>query len=147
VSKTTAPHSRVARWYIFKPKISIWVNFGGFCNVKMAVYFVANRSIFPSFVYVLWSFDIFCGHLVYLTVLVCCTKKNLATLPHPPTVFFRNSISEKKFVYTVQEKSGSTEKKSVYFVSIKSLGGSTVTRWAVQKFAQTVAQPLFDKIM
>jgi hypothetical protein len=23
---------RVARWYIFKPKIPIWVNFGEFCN-------------------------------------------------------------------------------------------------------------------
>jgi hypothetical protein len=24
--------SRVAKWYIFKPKIPIWVNFGGPCN-------------------------------------------------------------------------------------------------------------------
>jgi hypothetical protein len=23
---------RVARWYIFKPKITSWVNFGGSCN-------------------------------------------------------------------------------------------------------------------
>jgi hypothetical protein len=26
---TTVPHIRVARWYIFKPIIGIWVNFGG----------------------------------------------------------------------------------------------------------------------
>jgi hypothetical protein len=23
---------RVARWFVFKPKIPIWVNFGGSCN-------------------------------------------------------------------------------------------------------------------
>jgi hypothetical protein len=23
---------RVARWFVFKPKIEIWVNFGGSCN-------------------------------------------------------------------------------------------------------------------
>jgi hypothetical protein len=23
---------RVARWFVFKPKIQIWVNFGGSCN-------------------------------------------------------------------------------------------------------------------
>jgi hypothetical protein len=23
------PHIRVARWYVFKPKVSIWINFGG----------------------------------------------------------------------------------------------------------------------
>jgi hypothetical protein len=26
--------SRVARWFVFKPKIPIWVNFGGFCYGK-----------------------------------------------------------------------------------------------------------------
>jgi hypothetical protein len=25
---------RVARWYIFKPKLQIWVNIGGSCNEK-----------------------------------------------------------------------------------------------------------------
>jgi hypothetical protein len=24
--------SRVTRWYVFKPKIQIWTNFGGSCN-------------------------------------------------------------------------------------------------------------------
>jgi hypothetical protein len=24
--------SRVARWYVFKPKIQIWLNFGGSCK-------------------------------------------------------------------------------------------------------------------
>jgi hypothetical protein len=25
---------RVARWFVFKPKIPIWVNFGGSCYVR-----------------------------------------------------------------------------------------------------------------
>jgi hypothetical protein len=24
--------TRAARWFVFKPKIQIWVNFGGSCN-------------------------------------------------------------------------------------------------------------------
>jgi hypothetical protein len=24
--------ARIARWFVFKPKIQIWVNFGGSCN-------------------------------------------------------------------------------------------------------------------
>jgi hypothetical protein len=43
----------------FKPKFQIWVHFGGSCNVK--------------FWCILWTFGIF------FPVLVCCTKKNLAT--------------------------------------------------------------------
>jgi hypothetical protein len=61
---------RVARCYIFKPKIPIWVNF---CNVRCW--------------YILWPFGIFCGHLVYFMVIwynypcfgMLC-QKNLATL-------------------------------------------------------------------
>jgi hypothetical protein len=30
--KPMAMKPRVARWYIFKPKIPVWVNFGGSCN-------------------------------------------------------------------------------------------------------------------
>jgi hypothetical protein len=43
---------RVARWYIFKPKIPIWVNFGGSCNGRCW--------------YILWPFGLSYGHLVYL---------------------------------------------------------------------------------
>jgi hypothetical protein len=42
---------RVARWYIFKPKISIWVKIGGPLNAKCCN--------------VLLSFEIYYGHLVY----------------------------------------------------------------------------------
>jgi hypothetical protein len=46
---------RVARWYIFKPKIPIWVNFGGPWNLKGW--------------YILWPFAIFYGHSVYFMVI------------------------------------------------------------------------------
>jgi hypothetical protein len=43
---------RVARWYIFKPKIQIWVNFGGSCKGR--------------FWSILWTSGLFYGHLVYV---------------------------------------------------------------------------------
>jgi hypothetical protein len=41
----------VARWYFFRPKIAIWVNFGGSFNGRCLS--------------ILWPFDIFYAHLVY----------------------------------------------------------------------------------
>jgi hypothetical protein len=43
----------------------------------MLLYFTSNWHF-------LWPSDVIYGHLVYFPVLVCCTKKNLATLK--PTV-------------------------------------------------------------
>jgi hypothetical protein len=45
--------ARVARWHIFKPKIPIWVNFGGSCN----------GGCMYLHTYILWSLGIFCGPL------------------------------------------------------------------------------------
>jgi hypothetical protein len=45
--------NRVARWFIFKPKIPIWVNFG-----KKLIYFMAIWNI-------LLTFGIFYDHLVF----------------------------------------------------------------------------------
>jgi hypothetical protein len=42
---------RVARWYFFKPKISIWENVGGLLNLKSW--------------YIIWPFGIYYCHLVY----------------------------------------------------------------------------------
>jgi hypothetical protein len=47
--------NRDARWYIFKPKIQICVNFGSSCNGRCW--------------YMLWPFGIFFGHLVYFLVI------------------------------------------------------------------------------
>jgi hypothetical protein len=57
--------NRVARWYILRPKISIWVNFGWTFN---------GRCLYILW-YILWQFGIFSPY-----ILVCSTKKNPATL-------------------------------------------------------------------
>jgi hypothetical protein len=46
----TPSTGRVARWYIFKPKIKIWVIIGGSCNGRCW--------------YIMWTFDLFYSHLV-----------------------------------------------------------------------------------
>jgi hypothetical protein len=71
---------RVARWFVFKPKIQILANFGGSCNGRCW--------------YILWTLGPFYGLLLYFMnnwysswkvgifspVLIFSTKKNLATL-------------------------------------------------------------------
>jgi hypothetical protein len=74
---------RVARWYIFKPKITIWVYFGGAWNGKVwySLTKVLNLEYFTAVRYILWQFGILCDRLVYFSpVLVCFAKKDLATL-------------------------------------------------------------------
>jgi hypothetical protein len=57
--------SRVARWHIFKPKIPIWVNFGGPCNGR-CWYIICPFGLFHDYTvyfvaiwYILWLFDIY----------------------------------------------------------------------------------------
>jgi hypothetical protein len=70
---------RVARWYIFIPKIPFWVKFGGSCNGRCWYILRPFGKFYGQLVnstairFILWSFGIF------LPALVCCTKKNLAT--------------------------------------------------------------------
>jgi hypothetical protein len=59
------PEIRVARWFVFKTKIPIWVNFGGSCNGK-SWYVLWPFGVFYCFWiyfrapgYILWSFGIF----------------------------------------------------------------------------------------
>jgi hypothetical protein len=54
-SSHTDIQSRVARWFIFKPKFPTWVNFGGPYN--------------GSCLYILRPFGQFSGHLVYFMAL------------------------------------------------------------------------------
>jgi hypothetical protein len=58
--------ARDARWFVFKPKIPIWVNFGGYCNEK-------SWSI-------LQPLEISFGIHIVFPILVFCAKENLATL-------------------------------------------------------------------
>jgi hypothetical protein len=62
----------------FKPKFQIWVNFGGYCNGRCIFY--GHLVHFTVFWYILLTFGILCGNLVYFSRLVFCTKENLATL-------------------------------------------------------------------
>jgi hypothetical protein len=38
--KSNQVTNRVARWYLFKPKITIWVNFGGLGTEKVGIFYV-----------------------------------------------------------------------------------------------------------
>jgi hypothetical protein len=74
--------NRVARWFVFKPKIPIWVNFGACCDGSDGIFyghlvyvFYGHLAYFPGFWYILRQ----CG-MGILPVLVSCRKKNLATL-------------------------------------------------------------------
>jgi hypothetical protein len=58
--------SRVARSFIFKPKIQIWVNFGGSCNGRFCyIYILWHLANFPTIRYILLHYGIFYGHLIY----------------------------------------------------------------------------------
>jgi hypothetical protein len=78
--------SRVARWFIFKPNIPIWVNFRVSCMYwMMLVYFMTIWSIFQVYlvyymVYYIW-YIIFHGYFgIFSPFWWNCTTKNLATL-------------------------------------------------------------------
>jgi hypothetical protein len=63
----TFARSEVARWHFFKPKISIWGNFGGSCNGRKLLYYVFIGSILWPFFYILWLLGLFYSYLVYFS--------------------------------------------------------------------------------
>jgi hypothetical protein len=79
----------VARWFVFKPKIPIWVNFGGSCDGRFWYILWPLGLSNCHLVYFIWSFKLPFGtlYLVFqiaiwyiFPVLVSFLKKNLATL-------------------------------------------------------------------
>jgi hypothetical protein len=71
--------ARVARWFVFKPNIPIWVNFGGPYIGKL-LYIYCHLNI-------LWIFGVFYDHLVHFVFiwyifsgLGIMHQENLATL-------------------------------------------------------------------
>jgi hypothetical protein len=62
----TALWCRVARWFVFEPKIPIWVNFGGSCYGK-SWYVLLPFGLFTAIGNILWPFGIFCCNLVYFS--------------------------------------------------------------------------------
>jgi uncharacterized membrane protein YczE len=68
-----------ARWFVFKPKIPIWVNFG-WPKIGMLIYFLPTSNILQTFwiFFIIWC--ILCSFGTFFPVLVSCTEKNLAAL-------------------------------------------------------------------
>jgi hypothetical protein len=60
-SFTTSVPGSVARWYIFKPKIQIWVNLGRSCAME-------DIGIFSTILSILRLNGIFFGHFVHLGI-------------------------------------------------------------------------------
>jgi hypothetical protein len=74
---------RVARGFIFEPKSQFWVNFWMVLQLKLSAYFMALWSVLHMYCHlvyfmVLWYILGLFG--IFLPILVCCKKKNLATL-------------------------------------------------------------------
>jgi hypothetical protein len=66
---------RVARWFVFKPKIPIWVNFGG-TWIGKCLYILwplgisyGDLGYFMTIWYILYSFGTFCIHWVHFVFL------------------------------------------------------------------------------
>jgi hypothetical protein len=113
--------NRVARWFVFKPKIP---NLGKFREMVNVGIFYDHLECFMAVWYSLWSFGRFPN-------LVCFDQKNLATLV--PNGICTSSLCD--FF--------SREKKSVSFFHSSSASVPSVTRWGMKKIAQNVAQSIF----
>jgi hypothetical protein len=65
--------SRVARWYIFKPKIPTWVNFGGALEWKRLVHSMVIWSLFVQMVTkTIYVFPCPCSQVAWLTTATAC---------------------------------------------------------------------------
>jgi hypothetical protein len=53
--------ARVARWFVFNPKIPIWLNLGGFAMVNLGIFMTTWAILRPL--------EIFYVHLVHLVVI------------------------------------------------------------------------------
>jgi hypothetical protein len=60
----------VARWFVFKPKIPIWVNFWGLAMENLGIFY-DHLVYFTAIGNILWPFGILCGHLVYFSPFLC----------------------------------------------------------------------------
>jgi hypothetical protein len=70
--------------------------------------FYGNLVYFTAIWYILCPFGISYGYLVFFPVLVCCTKKNLATLVRTymhcrPKVAMSRRLVEKKILFVVEK--------------------------------------------
>jgi hypothetical protein len=75
--------------YILIPKIPIWTFFGEPCNGKCWLFYCYSEY-FTDIWYILCPFGTF------FTVLVCCAKKNLATLVSLRSVYYKSEFGNNK---------------------------------------------------
>jgi hypothetical protein len=59
-----AAQCRVARWFIFKPKVPIWVNFGVYILYPFGQ-FLGHLVYFMALWFISWHFGLFYGFLAY----------------------------------------------------------------------------------
>jgi hypothetical protein len=59
-------HFSIARWYIFKAKISLWVNFGRF-SIEYVGILYGQCDYYMAKWYILWPLGTFCCHLMYFS--------------------------------------------------------------------------------
>jgi hypothetical protein len=72
--KGVVVQSRVARWFIFRPKIPIWVNLGGIGMENVGM-FCDHLEHFTTIWYSLWPFGIICGNLDYFSLFIFLDKE------------------------------------------------------------------------
>jgi hypothetical protein len=72
----------VARWFIFKPKIQIWVNFGGPLFGKCLHASWPFGIVYRNLRYLMTIRYILCSFGTFFPILVPLAIKNLATLLH-----------------------------------------------------------------
>jgi hypothetical protein len=58
---------RVARWFVFNPKIQFLVNFVGSCNGRCRYILWSLSPIYILAFYILWTFGVVRGNLVYFS--------------------------------------------------------------------------------
>jgi hypothetical protein len=79
-NQLSALATRVARWFVFIPKLPIWVIFGGPWSGK-CWHILCPFGIFSAIWYNLWPFGIVCGLFgIFFPFWYIGTKKNLAIL-------------------------------------------------------------------
>jgi hypothetical protein len=69
--------TRVARWFVFKPKIPIWVNFGGSYRMENARIFYDHLKYFTVIWYILWPFgNVVVIWYIFLRFGILCQEKS-----------------------------------------------------------------------